>query len=218
MRRMDGRTTHITVAAAVTAIFIAGCATGKKQEAKAGTPTAPTIVHVAPKYDRDISTYLPHPEDVRYSNVEMLNVAPRDANGVHYRRGARPYLIAQQPVRKIERVTLPWRVTFDFDAAVVKSDQYGVVQSLVRLLNANPDLRVALVGYADAEGPAKYNRKLAKRRAVAVKKAMLKLGLHDAKQIVRVESASETDHLSNHANRTQAASNRRVDAFVVAGG
>ncbi len=168
-------------------------------------------------YSEDLSIFVPHPEDVRYTNVHMLRVPARDASGVHFKQGERPYLVAMKPHKKLTPIVTPWRVTFDFDSDQIPTSEFGVVQSLVRLLNANPDMQIVLIGYADSKGSANYNRMLGLRRAKAVKKAMIKLGLKHPEQIARVESASESNHLANNNSKIEAASNRRVDAFVVGG-
>lgn len=169
-------------------------------------------------YSNDFGVYLPKPEDVRYQNIRLLKVPPRDANGVHYIGGERPYLIASRPIKKVRPVALPWRVSFDFNSYKVTSSQYGVIQALVNAMNANPSLRIALVGYADAVGEKEYNDKLSRKRAEAVKKALIANGLKNPEQIVLVEGAGESNHLSNHDSTQSAAANRRVDAFVVRGG
>jgi outer membrane protein OmpA-like peptidoglycan-associated protein len=63
-------------------------------------------------------------------------------------------------------------ITFETDSADLSGASYASVTRLGNLMNADPSLRVAVVGHTDNTGKFAYNMSLSERRAQAVAKAM----------------------------------------------
>lgn len=82
---------------------------------------------------------------------------------------------------KISTVWLPV-IFFDFDQSKIKMSEDPKVKQLTEILKEYPGLKIELLGYTDAKGPAEYNRKLALRRARSVLSALKKSGI-DASRI-----------------------------------
>lgn len=98
-------------------------------------------------------------------------------------------------------------VFFDFDKANIKYQYYDNMAGMAKLLKANPELNMVLVGHADHQGNEQYNERLATRRAEAVRDHLIKIYNIDAARLT-IETKGETDPL---AQPTHPAQNRRVD-------
>lgn len=59
-------------------------------------------------------------------------------------------------------------IHFDSDKAVIKKESYSMIEEIAKLLAAEPDLKLRVVGHTDNEGSFEYNRDLSQRRAEAV--------------------------------------------------
>lgn len=68
-------------------------------------------------------------------------------------------------------------VNFDLDSAVVRPDAKDVLQSDIRILRDNPEIRVEVQGHTCDLGEADYNRDLSARRAQAIKDYLVSQGI-----------------------------------------
>jgi len=66
---------------------------------------------------------------------------------------------------------------FDFDAAAIRSDQRPTLQQDFAYLKAHQQEKVTVEGYCDERGTEEYNLALGKRRADAVKNALVAEGI-----------------------------------------
>ena len=101
-------------------------------------------------------------------------------------------------------------IYFDSDKADVKPESKPAIDEVAKLLRANPELRVILVGHTDNAGTLAYNLDLSKRRAEAVK-AML---VHDYGIAADRLDAAGVGFLAPVASNRDAAGrakNRRVE-------
>lgn len=64
-------------------------------------------------------------------------------------------------------------ILFDFDAASIKPESKPTLEQITALLNNNPDLELVIVGHTDNQGDLQYNMDLSKRRAEAIKAALV---------------------------------------------
>ena len=102
-------------------------------------------------------------------------------------------------------------IYFPINSKVVGSSNDQALASVALILKNNPDIKLNVVGHADAKGSEPYNDKLASQRAEAVKNALVKRFNVDASRL-SVTTKGETDPLSVQKNDFHV--NRRVD-FVV---
>ncbi|MFT4100937.1 MAG: peptidoglycan-associated lipoprotein Pal [Burkholderiaceae bacterium] len=100
-------------------------------------------------------------------------------------------------------------VYFDFDSFAIRDDGRPVVENHSRYLATNKDRKVVLQGNTDDRGSREYNLALGQKRAEAVRKAMLSLGVADT-QLEAVSFGEEKPKASND-DETGRAENRRVD-------
>jgi peptidoglycan-associated lipoprotein len=68
-------------------------------------------------------------------------------------------------------------VYFDFDASAIKASEREKLKAAKDYLDKNPGYRLILEGHCDWRGTAEYNLGLGDRRASAVKKYLLSLGV-----------------------------------------
>lgn len=108
-------------------------------------------------------------------------------------------------------------LAFETGSAQLADGAYGSLADLAAYLNANPTLKIALVGHTDSEGSLNGNIALSKRRAGAVLERLV--SAHDIPR--RQLSAEGNGFLSPIANNLQAEgreANRRVEAIVISTG
>ena len=71
------------------------------------------------------------------------------------------------------------RVFFDYDKFNVRPDQRSVLDKQVAWMKANPSVTVVVEGHCDERGTREYNLGLGQRRADAVKKYLVALGVSE---------------------------------------
>lgn len=70
-------------------------------------------------------------------------------------------------------------VYFDYDSYAIKPEFQSLIEGHARFLKANTGRRVALEGHTDERGGREYNLALGQRRAEAVRRAFVLLGVAD---------------------------------------
>jgi OmpA family len=112
---------------------------------------------------------------------------------------------AAAPTRKYEAPDE--RFVFFIQAkADVLPDGYFSIGYVAAQLDADPHLRVLVVGHADARGKAEQNRELSLKRARAVRKVLAEHGIKEA----RIQIAAPRDP----GDASQSELGRRADLFV----
>ncbi|HSI60532.1 MAG TPA: peptidoglycan-associated lipoprotein Pal [Ideonella sp.] len=100
-------------------------------------------------------------------------------------------------------------VYFDFDSFVVKDDYRAVVETNAKVLNANRQKRIAAEGHTDERGGREYNLALGQKRAEAVQRAMVLLGVAEGQ--VEAVSFGEERPAATGSSEEAWAKNRRVE-------
>jgi len=100
-------------------------------------------------------------------------------------------------------------IFFDFDSFVVKDEYRPIIEAHAGYLLSKRDARVILQGNADERGSREYNLALGQKRAEAVRKALVVLGVNDA----QMEAISFGEEKPRNEADTEAAyaENRRTD-------
>jgi peptidoglycan-associated lipoprotein len=70
-------------------------------------------------------------------------------------------------------------VYFDYDSFVIKPEFQALIDSHARYIKANGGRRVAIEGHTDERGGREYNLALGQKRAEAVRRALVLLGVAD---------------------------------------
>lgn len=100
-------------------------------------------------------------------------------------------------------------IYFDFDSYVVKAEYQTLLGHHAQFLIKNPQMKMLIQGNADERGSREYNLALGQKRAEAVKKALMLLGVKEA----QLESVSlgEEKPVCTEASESCWAQNRRGD-------
>jgi peptidoglycan-associated lipoprotein len=98
-------------------------------------------------------------------------------------------------------------VHFDYDKSAIRTSEQGKLSAAAKLLKADGKRKVVVEGHCDERGTAQYNLALGERRAKAVKKYLVDLGV-SAKQIQTTSFGKERP-LCTEANEDCYQRNRR---------
>lgn len=101
-------------------------------------------------------------------------------------------------------------IYFDVNSDKIKPESYGSIKGIADVLTENPDVKIKIAGHTDADGDDALNLDLSKRRAVAVKNALVSSFNIDAARI-ETEGKGEKQPIAPNDNGTNKALNRRVE-------
>jgi peptidoglycan-associated lipoprotein len=175
----------ITLLVASAALVLAGCS--KKPERPIPTQTAPMGSTTAGLAPTDLSTTLDANSGLTQRPDDF------DPNGLN-----RALLSANS-------------VYFDFDESSIKAGEREKLKAAKDTLDKNPTYRLVLEGHCDWRGTAEYNLGLGDRRAGAVKKYLLSIGVAADKLETLSKGSLEATKNADDATR---AKDRRVDLVV----
>ena len=88
----------------------------------------------------------------------------------------------------------------------------GIIGSAAKAAKQATPVRLRLTGHADRSGPHRYNKRLSMRRAVAVRRALQRLGI--ARNDIAVFAKGETELLVRTADGIREPQNRRVEIIL----
>jgi peptidoglycan-associated lipoprotein len=100
-------------------------------------------------------------------------------------------------------------IFFDYDSYVVKDEFRPTLIAHANFMKAHPQHHVILQGNTDERGGSEYNLALGQKRAEAVRKALVLLGVSDS-QLEAVSFGKEKPMAQGH-DEAAYAQNRRVD-------
>lgn len=103
-------------------------------------------------------------------------------------------------------------VLFDFDKASLKPGGERAAGNLAQFLNEYPKRNVMIEGFTDTIGPADYNRQLSRRRANAVKQALLNKGIQSSR--IRIRGYGEKYPVASNSTEAGRQQNRRVEVII----
>jgi OmpA-OmpF porin, OOP family len=102
---------------------------------------------------------------------------------------------------------------FDFNKSVLKPDGKRMVDEAVRVMKAQPTLRVSVEGHTDSLGTDAYNEKLSLRRAETVRDYMVAQGIDAAR--ISVKGWGESRPIADNGSAEGRAENRRVEIIAI---
>lgn len=100
-------------------------------------------------------------------------------------------------------------VLFDYDSFVIKAEARPVIESHARFLQANRQRKAMLEGHTDERGGREYNLALGQKRAEAVQRALVLLGVPETQ--VEAVSYGKEKPAAQGADEAAFAKNRRVE-------
>jgi OmpA-OmpF porin, OOP family len=101
-------------------------------------------------------------------------------------------------------------IYFDVNKDVVKSESYGTIKEIAKVLTDNPNVKIKIVGHTDSDGDDKSNLDLSKRRSASVKNILVKEFRIDAARI-ETDGKGEGEPVAPNDSAVNKALNRRVE-------
>ena len=113
---------------------------------------------------------------------------------------------------EIRGITALQPIFFDFDRYAIKPSEFGKIKALKDYLLKNPTQRVLIEGHCDWRGTAEYNLALGDRRANAVKRYAISIGIPANK--IQTKSLGDTQATEN-GTEAQMAKDRRGEIVIL---
>lgn len=114
------------------------------------------------------------------------------------------------------RADLLATIYFEYDADDLRDDARSALDAKIRVLNANPQVRVRIAGHCDDRGSDEYNIALGRRRAETAKRYLTDRGI-DASRIETVTFGRERPAVMGSGEEAWSR-NRRDEFEITAGG
>lgn len=114
---------------------------------------------------------------------------------------------------EILKLTMSSEVSFDFNAATIKSTFTSPLNKMADIMSRYPQTQIVVVGHTDSIGSEQYNLELSLRRANAVADYLVSQGVE--KQRLGTEGRGELEPIALNETASGRAQNRRVEIFVV---
>ena len=105
------------------------------------------------------------------------------------------------------------RLNFDTAKSDIRAADQADLDQMAQILQAYPNSRIRVVGYADARGSTPANQQLGLSRANAVKGALTAKGV--AAERVETASGGESEPVETNATAGGQAENRRTEVIIV---
>lgn len=106
------------------------------------------------------------------------------------------------------------RLNFDRGSAAVRQSDVVDMDQLAQVLLAYPTVRIAIIGYTDAEGSGRANAELGEERADSVAEALTARGVSPER--LETRSGGERAPLADNDRSEGRAENRRTELIVLA--
>lgn len=103
-------------------------------------------------------------------------------------------------------------VLFDLDSTQIKPGGLRDIQKLADFLNEREERQVIIEGYTDSTGSESYNQQLSERRAQAVERALIRMGVDPSRLVTR--GYGEQFPVASNDNPSGRAMNRRVEVTI----
>ena len=101
-------------------------------------------------------------------------------------------------------------ILFDVNAAAIKPESYGSLKDIASVLQDNSGIHVKIIGHTDNDGDAAMNLALSKKRAAAVKTALISDFSIDGSRL-ETDGKGSSDPVATNSTPEGKAQNRRVE-------
>ena len=100
-------------------------------------------------------------------------------------------------------------IRFDVNKAIIKPESMGVINSIYKILNDNPDLKFSVEGHTDSDGDKVFNQTLSENRAQSVMNMLTKMGISANR--LSFKGFGESKPINSNSTPEDKANNRRVE-------
>jgi outer membrane protein OmpA-like peptidoglycan-associated protein len=100
-------------------------------------------------------------------------------------------------------------IHFEFNRAVIRSQSFGILNTVAQVMRDYPDVTVEVQGHTDNRGSDSYNLDLSHRRAGAVRDYLIAQGIPPAR--LTSQGYGESRPIESNRTNTGRAANRRVE-------
>jgi peptidoglycan-associated lipoprotein len=104
-------------------------------------------------------------------------------------------------------------VYFAYDSSAIRSGERSKIEAVASALKADPGTKLMIEGNCDERGTEEYNRSLGERRALAVRQALVRMGISSARVFTKSYGKDNPKNDPGH-DESAWAQNRRDD-FVL---
>lgn len=119
---------------------------------------------------------------------------------------------------KVDEKFVVENVYFDYDKAEVKSESYPALDEIVRMLNANPNMKIELSAHTDSKGSDEYNQRLSEARAQSVVDYLVSKGISKERLVAKGYGESQPvapNMINGQDNPEGRQKNRRTEFKVL---
>ncbi len=99
-----------------------------------------------------------------------------------------------RPSLLIKKIIKNVKILYDFDKSELRQDAIKILKDAVNTLKKNPEASILVTGNCDIRGSEKYNEKLGRRRAEAVKSFMLENNIKEDR--IKIISRGKLDAIA----------------------
>ena len=104
-------------------------------------------------------------------------------------------------------------INFESGKAILKPESMTIINRIVKLMNEHSELKFNIEGHTDSDGSDEFNKSLSKKRAMAVKDAMVLKGVDGIK--LTTVGYGESRPIDDNSTPEGKAKNRRVEFLIV---
>jgi outer membrane protein OmpA-like peptidoglycan-associated protein len=140
-----------------------------------------------------------------FKYIEDFAIPTTDKTDAHLK------VIPLQKSNSLKSIVLGWQF-FDSNSAKLIESKIIELDNLARVLVANPEIRLKIIGHTDSDGTDVFNKDLSQRRANTVASYLVSKGV-DGSRLFK-EAKGETEPLYDNTTKYKKW-NRRVEIYIV---
>jgi outer membrane protein OmpA-like peptidoglycan-associated protein len=198
----DAASTELVANATVTAKDVRGRSVGVQTDAE-GRFRFENVPAGKLRLEVTADGYLPS-----VAELDLKARLPANAQLFANKRPAQSAVVVTKTELKLKR-----QVHFLFDSSAIQPDSQSILEEIAEALRTHPEIRaVEIQGHTDDVGSADHNLRLSDERAMAVRDALIVLGIESSRLTAR--GYGKEKPLVRNANPESRAKNRRVQLMI----
>lgn len=152
----------------------------------------------------------PHEDKTTIDSIANKSVVIEKYDSIKVKYEANAGKVNQEPYL-VEKITL--RFQFKFNSVDLDDNTEDFLNDLSKTLEADPQLKIKIVGHTDNVGSDKFNERLSIKRAETVQKFLLKRGINHSR--ITVDGKGMSQPIKDNETEENRAINRRVEIFLL---